>query len=65
MPSTRSGASASPGAGAGEDAGQLLEEAAAELSSEVAARWAAEERVAALEALQGRANVRSDRSPLT
>ena len=50
MPSTRSGASASPGAGAGEDAAQLLEDAAAELSSQVAARRAAEERVAALEA---------------
>ena len=35
MPSTRSGASASPGAGAGEDAAQLLEDAAAELSSQV------------------------------
>ena len=44
MPSTRSGSSASVGAGEGEDTGRLLEEAAAELSSEIAARKAAEER---------------------
>ena len=50
MPSTRSGSSASGGAGEGEDSARLLEEAAAELSSEIAARKAAEERVAALQA---------------
>ena len=36
MPSTRSGARGSPEAGGEEDAGRLLEEAAAELSSEIA-----------------------------
>ena len=38
MPSTRSGASASPGVGAGEDAAQLLEDAVVELTSEIATR---------------------------
>ena len=37
MPSTRSKGSVSPGAGAAGDPAQLLEEAAAELSSEIAA----------------------------
>ena len=50
MPSTRSGSSASAGAEEEEDTGRLLEDAAAELSSEIAARKAAEERVAALQA---------------
>ena len=44
MPSTRSGAKGSPGVGGAEDAAQLLEEAAAELSSEIAARKVVEER---------------------
>ena len=44
MPSTRSGSSASGGAGEGEDSARLLEEAAAELSSEIAARKATRRR---------------------
>ena len=51
MPSTRrSRLGESPGGGGEEDAAQLLEDAAEELSSEIAAHKAAEERVAALEA---------------
>jgi len=50
MPSTRSGGGASPESGEEGGAVQLLEEAAAELSSEIAARKAAEGRLAELEA---------------
>ena len=50
MPSTRSGGGASPESGEEGGTAQLLEEAAAELSSEIAARKAAEERLAELEA---------------
>ena len=46
MPSTRSGGGASPESGEEGGTAQLLEEAAAELSSEIAARKAAEERLA-------------------
>jgi len=50
MPSTRSGGGASPESGEEGGTAQLLEEAAAELSSEIAARKVAEERLAELEA---------------
>ena len=64
MPSTRSRGSESPGAGDEEDPARLLEEAAAELSSQVATRKAAEERVAALEVkpLESASNVRGPSS---